>query len=94
MATFEEILTQILTQTYIVIEKILPALIPFMAFVLPPIIALGQFMRLFIGESLYPYFPLDPAYQNLTVWYIIGGSVGLLALILLFIRPDRPEKDA
>jgi hypothetical protein len=89
MVTFEEVLTQI----YVVIEKILPVLFPFMAFILPPVIWLGQFMRLFIGESLYPYFPLDPAFQNLTPWYIIGGSVGLVALILLFIRPDRPEKD-
>lgn len=89
MATFQEILTQI----YVIIEAILPVLLPFMAFVLPPIIALGQFMRVFIGESLYPFFPLDPTFQNLTPWYIIGGIIGVLALISLFVRPDRPEKD-
>ena len=87
--TFEEILTQV----YVIIEKILPALLPFMAFVLPPIVALGQFMRVFIGESLYPLFPLDSTFQNLTPWYITGGIVAAGALILLIIRPDRPERD-
>ena len=88
MVTVDEILTQI----YAVIEYILPALLPFMGFVLPPIVALGQFMRVFIGESLYPLFPLDPTFQDLVPWYIIGGVIGTVALLLLFIRPDRPEK--
>ena len=86
--TFEETLTQI----YGIIEKILPVLLPFMGVILPPIIAIGQFMRNFIGESLYPLFPLDPTFQNLTPWYIMGGIVLLIALISLFVQPDRPDK--
>ena len=86
-------LDEVLTKAYVVIEKILPILLPFMTFVLPPIVALGQFMRIFIGDFLYPFFPLDSAFQNLIPWYIIGGILGVGALISLCTHPDRPEKD-
>jgi hypothetical protein len=82
-------LEDILIKIYEVIEHILPFLVPFIHFILPIIVIIGGFLRTFIGENLFPYFPLYPETEDYTIWIIAGSSVLLFSLLFLFIMPER-----
>lgn len=79
----------ILNTIYDIIEKILPILVPFIGFILPIIIVVGSYLRSFIGTNLFPYFPLYPETGNYIPWIIISGLIMMLALVLIFLKPER-----
>ena len=82
-------LEDILNKIYEIIDQILPYLVPFIQFVLPIIVIIGGFLRSFIGDNLFPLFPLYPETENYTIWIIVGATIILFSLMFLFIMPER-----
>jgi len=88
-------IAQIIEKVYTAIEMILPYLIPFMAIVLPLVSGLGVFLKDLI-EPLYLSVDLsaiDFANPNYMLYYIVGGVVLLISLVLCIAWPTRPNKE-
>ncbi|MHA1584771.1 MAG: hypothetical protein ACTSWL_05925 [Promethearchaeota archaeon] len=85
-------LTSILNTIYMIIEKILPILLPFMKFTLPLLVIIGGFLKIVIGQWIYPIIPIDSVGMSLIPWYIIGGVVVLISIVLAILKPMRKKK--